>query len=217
VSPARRLLIVDDHPLFRAGLRKLLESEPGFEVCGEAGDAASAVASAKRLEPDLLLLDMAMPGGSGLEVLRLLSDVALPTRIIVLTAEIGRLESVQAVQLGAHGIILKAAASAVLFDCLRAVLEGDYWLGAVRLPSQDSSLVEALGGREAPGAFNLTRREREIIAALVDGLSNREIAQRFGVTEVTVKHHLANIFDKCGASNRLELAIFALRNGLARL
>jgi DNA-binding NarL/FixJ family response regulator len=121
------------------------------------------------------------------------------------------------VQLGARGIILKAAASDVLFDCMCAVLEGDYWLGDVRLPSQESLLVEALPRREAPGDFNLTRREREIIAALVYGLSNREIAQQFGVTEITVKHHLRSIFDKCGASNRLELALFALRRGLARL
>jgi DNA-binding NarL/FixJ family response regulator len=217
MSPARRLLIVDDHPLFRAGLRKLLESEPGFDVCGEAGDAATAVAATQRLAPDLLLLDMAMPGGSGLEVLRLLTDVPIPTHTIVLTAEIGRLETVQAVQLGARGIVLKAAASDVLFDCMGAVLEGDYWLGAVRLPSQESSLIEALHRREAPGDFNLTRREREIIAALVSGLSNREIAQQFGVTEITVKHHLRSIFDKCGSSNRLELALFALRHGLARL
>ena len=217
MSPARRLLIVDDHPLFRAGLRKLLESEPGFEVCGEAGDAASAVAATQRLAPDLLLLDMAMPGGSGLEVLRLLTGMAIPTHTIVLTAEIGRLETVQAVQLGARGIVLKAAASDVLFDCMWAVLAGDYWLGSVRLPSQESSLAEALHQRDAPRDFNLTRREREIIGALVDGLSNREIAEQFGVTEITVKHHLRSIFDKCGASNRLELALFALRHGLARL
>jgi two-component system, NarL family, nitrate/nitrite response regulator NarL len=216
--PPIRVVIVDDHPLFRDGLRKLLESEAGIAVCGEAGDAAAAVAAVREHRPDVALLDIAMPGATGLEVLRLLQDENAATRVLVLTASIGRSEAVQALQLGARGVILKASASQQLFDGIRAVTAGRFWIVSEPVADLDNALRQLLG-REPLDAkhFHLTPREREILAALVDGASNRDIAERFSLSEVTVKHHLKSIFDKCGTSNRLELVLFALRNGLARL
>lgn len=213
-----RIVIADDHQLFRDGLRNLLGSDPDFEVIGEAGDALAAVDAVRNLQPDVLLLDLAMPKASGLETLRLLIGHNLPTRVIVLTAAIGRIETVQAVQLGARGVVLKADASRLLFESIVAVADGHFWLGSQKLPDQEKALRKALNtGDQQPSEFDLSPREREIVAALAEGMSNREMAQRFGLSEVTVKHHLNSIFDKCGVSNRLELALFALRHGLARL
>jgi DNA-binding NarL/FixJ family response regulator len=213
-----RILIADDHPLFRDGLRTLLQSDARFAVVGEAGDAFAAVDAVRAHTPDVLLLDLAMPHASGLETLRALSRDPLPTRTIVLTAAIGRMETVQAVQLGARGVVLKADASQVLFDSIVAVVDGHFWLGSQQLPDQESALRKSLTPMDnADRDFDLSPREKEIVVALADGLTNRDIAERFGLSEITVKHHLRSIFDKCGVSNRLELALFALRRGLARL
>jgi len=215
-----RVVLVDDHPIFREGLRKLLESDMGMEVCGEAGDVNSALDAVRKLTPDVLLLDMAMPSASGLEVLRLLDYETTATRSLVLTASIARGEAVQALQLGARGVVLKAAASQVLSAAIHTVLAGGFWIDSAAFADVESCLRKLLGRTplgEGGNDFDLTAREQEILTALVDGSSNRDIAERFGVSEVTVKHHLNSIFDKCGTSNRVELVLFALRHGLARL
>lgn len=219
VTPIR-VVLVDDHPMFREGLRKLLESDMGMEVCGEAGDVSSALNSVRKLAPDILLLDMAMPGGSGLEVLRLLDYETTATRTLVLTASIARGEAVQALQLGARGVVLKAAASQVLSAAIHTVVAGGFWIDSNPFENVESCLRQLLGRTplgEPGNDFDLTAREQEILTALVDGSSNRDIAERLGVSEVTVKHHLNSIFDKCGTSTRVELVLFALRHGLARL
>lgn len=215
-----RVVLVDDHPMFREGLRKLIESEMGFDVCGEAGDARAAVDVVRALKPDILLLDMAMPDCSGLEVLRLLEYEDVPTRTLVLTASIGSGEAVQALQLGARGVIMKAAASQLLSDAVHAVLAGCFWVESASHRDVEGCLRVLLKRPRLDtedNDFGLTPREREVLTALVEGLSNRDIAARFGLSEVTVKHHLKSVFEKCGMSNRVELVLFALRNGLARL
>lgn len=212
---AIRILIADDHALFRAGLRKLLETEPDFEVLGEARNGEEALRLARALEPDVLLLDLAMPGVSGLEALREIGPTS-KLRALVLTASIETEQIVQALQLGARGVVLKDAATEILFKSIRAVMKGEYWVGREKV----SDLIEALQTPSRPvGAmerYGLTERELQVVAAIVEGLTNREIATKLSISEQTVKHHLTSIFDKVGVSNRLELAVFAVHNGLLR-
>jgi two-component system, NarL family, nitrate/nitrite response regulator NarL len=211
-----RIVLADDHPVFRDSLSALLRTDPAFDVIGEASDARTAVTAVVSLRPDVLLVDLSMPEASGLETLRLLMGESVSTRSIVLTAAIQRMEAVQAVQWGARGVVLKAEASSLLFQAIRAVADDQFWIGAQKLPDQDTALRRALEGPSVD-PFNLSPREREIVAALAEGLANRDVAKRLGVTEATIKHHLKNIFDKCGVSSRLELVLFAVSHGLARL
>jgi DNA-binding NarL/FixJ family response regulator len=212
-----RIVIADDHPIFRKGLKNVLEAEPGFVVVGEAGDGEEAVRLSRSLQPDVLLLDLAMPGANGMEALAELASAPLPVRTIVLTAAIEKPEIVKALQLGAAGVVLKASATELLFKGIRSVMAGQHWIGRECV----SDLVEALrsyvnGPAEKPTRqrFGLTARELEVTAAVVAGFSNKEIARKFSLSEDTVKHHLTNIFDKVGASNRLELALFAVHHRL---
>ena len=207
-----RIVIADDHPIFRHGLRRLLDSEPGMQVVAEASDARQAVELARQHLPDVLLLDLLMPNGGGLATLRELARDPIPTRVVLLTAAIDRAEQLSAVQLGVRGIVTKETATTVLLDCIRTVVAGELWVDrdAVR------DMVAALQlhpARRRP-ATGLTARELDIVAAIVDGASNREIADRCGLREQTVKNHLQRIFDKLGVSTRLELASYAVHHKL---
>jgi len=212
-----RILIADDHPIFRQGLRMLLEAEPGFQVVGEGRDGIEAVRLTRELGPDILLLDVAMPRADGLEALRELSASPTSTRVILLAAAIDRANIVRALQYGARGVVLKESATEVLLKGIRGVMAGQYWVGH----EQVSHLVAALRGlmsevepEASPQTFGLTEREIEIVAAITAGHVNKYIAEKLMISEKTVKHHLTNIFDKLGVSNRLELALFALHHRL---
>jgi DNA-binding NarL/FixJ family response regulator len=208
-----RIVTADDHPIFRDGLRRLLESQNGFQVVGEAGSASEAVRLVANLAPDVILLDLAMPDASGLDVLRALHASGATVRPVVLTATVDRPQILEALRLGARGIVLKESATALLYKCIHSVMAGEYWVGHDRM----SLLVDALRQAGTPPvapADTLTRRELHIIAAIVEGATNKEISAKLGLSEQTVKNHMSHIFDKLGVSNRLELALFAIHHKL---
>lgn len=205
--------------MFREGLRKLLESEAGVRVIGEAADGEETVRMVRQLHPHVLLLDLSMPKMAGIEVLRELSKLGLHTRIIVLTAEIEGGQIVEALQLGAHGIVLKESALQLLLKSIRCVHAGQYWVGQEGV----FDLIQALRQTVPPVAppvvnqdFGLTPRERQVIALVGGGYTNKDLARELSISENTAKHHLTNIFDKLGVSNRLELVLFAVEHGLIK-
>jgi len=213
-----RLVIADDHPIFRDGLRRLLEAEPDMKVIGEAKDGSEAVKLARQLKPDIMLLDLAMPKHPGLEALRELSDGgANSVRVILLTAAAEKNQIVEALQLGARGVVLKDSATQLLLKAIHTVMAGEYWVGreaVSNLVQYLRNLVQASTEAAKHKKFGLTPRELEIISAVVAGFANKEIAEYFKISEDTVKHHLSNIFDKLGVSTRLELALFAVNQAL---
>jgi len=214
-----RIVIADDHPIFRDGLRRLLEAEPGLKVIGEASDGAEAVKLARQLKPDILLLDLAMPRHPGLEALRELNfgPGSSGVRVILLTAAAEKAQIVEALQLGARGVVLKDSATQLLLKSIQAVMSGEYWVGresVSNLVQYLRNLVQSSGEEAKQKKFGLTPRELEIVSAVVAGYANKEIAEYFKISEDTVKHHLSNIFDKLGVSTRLELALFAVNQSL---
>lgn len=206
-----RIAIADDHQIFRDGLKRLLESEPGFTVVAEGADGTDAVRIARDVRPDVLLLDVAMPRMGGIEALAAPDIVS--TKVIVLTAAIAPSDLLQALQFGARGVILKDSATRQLIEGIHQVMEGKLLIA----PEVANDLAKAVqrAGAQRERSYGLTARELEIVQAIASGESNREIASRLSISLQTVKHHLTSIFDKTGTSTRLELALFAIRQGLA--
>ncbi len=210
-----RIVVADDHPIFREGLRRLLEAEARFHVVGQARDGLEAVQQVEALRPDVLLLDLAMPGAGGVEALQEIAERRLQVKVILLTASIDTTDSVRVLQLGARGVILKECATHLLCKCLDTVTSGGYWVGHERVSDIVQHLRAGVGRTQAPSpAAMLTKRELQIVAAILGGASNKDIGQQFNLSEQTVKNHLSHIFDKVGVSNRLELALYALHHKL---
>lgn len=212
-QPHATILIADDHQLFRESLKTLLEMRGEFRVVGQAADGRETIRLARELRPDVVLLDLFMPGTSGLAALRELSALTPPVRTLVLTAEAGDPDVVEALQLGARGVVLKQVATETLFTAIRAVMAGEHWVCHECV----GDLVERVRRRVQPAASSplpvpFTPRQLEIVSAIVAGGTNRDIAKQFSITPTTVKYHLTHMFEKVGVSNRIELARYALQH-----
>jgi DNA-binding NarL/FixJ family response regulator len=212
-----RVLIADDHPLFRDGLRSLLEAR-GIDVVAEARNGREAVEQAKRLKPDVALMDLNMPELGGLDATRLISAEQPEVKVVVLTASEDDADLFEAIKSGAQGYLFKNLDSAEFFRLLDGVAQGE--------PALTPGLARKLLGEFArpptpaatitpPAAQSLTEREREVLHLLVQGVtSNRDLAERLVVTENTVKYHLRNILDKLHVQNRAQVVAYAVRHGM---
>src|SRR6195256_4002848 len=227
-KPKIRIVVADDHPIFRDGLCRLLALEEDFEVVAQAQDGRQVLDVLQQHEPDILLLDLKMPGLDGLATLQRLQIAKNKTRVIVLTASDDKNEFVQAMKLGTSGIVLKQTATELLIKSIRKVHAGEIWLDShttaavirqfvandeAQSPMQ--SLPQAPPPRERERS-PLSQREREIVALVAQGFKNKEMAEKMFISEQTVQNHLHNIFDKLGVSDRLELALYAIHNNLHR-
>lgn len=212
------ILVADDEPLVREGLRALLSSQPDFIVVGQAHDERDALTRLRETTPDILLLDVAMLGPFGLDTLDAVnkSSTSRACQTIMITAATGKEDIVTWLRHGVRGILSRHSSIELIFKCIRTVHRGEVWIGRNMM----TPIVEALScsmhyeRRPSLCDFRLTRREHEILQLIVQGDTNKGIAGRLTVSEDTVKHHLTNIFDKTGASNRLELALFAVHHRL---
>ena len=212
-----RIVVADDHPVVRFGVKNMLLNDSRFEVVGEAEDGDKAVQETLELEPDILLLDLAMPKLPGLEAMRAIMSRSPRVKIVLLTSTISTQQVIEALQIGARGIVLKESVAGDLGEALLAVLNGDYWINGKRVVNLLSALHELMQKAAAVPerkTYGLTPRELEVVTCIVEGCSNKDIAKQFTISEETVKRHLSNIFDKTGVSTRLELALFAISHKL---
>lgn len=208
-----RLLLADDHPIVLDGLEQLFRLSRDFAVVGRCRDGEETLRALRRFRPDVLVLDVRMPRGDGLEVLRVLQKEALPTRVVLLTADLEETQMLAALQLGVGGIVLKEMAPRLLIDAVREVHAGGRWLDK---EFTNRALEKLLGqGPESRQAEPLlTPRELEIVRMISRGLRNRAIAEQLTISEGTVKIHLHNIYEKLAVSGRGELAFYARNKGI---
>ena len=205
-----RLLIVDDHPVVRDGLRGIFSGDPNYEVVGEAADGAQAVALAERLRPDVILIDLHMPGMDGVNAIRELVQLVPPPRILVLTTYDQDSDVLPAIEAGANGYLLKDAPRDELMRGVRAVAEGK----TVLSPSVAGRLVNQVRN---PQRETLSQREMEILRLVAAGTTNREIARSLFISEATVKTHLLHIYEKLGVADRAAAVSAAYQNGLLNI
>jgi DNA-binding NarL/FixJ family response regulator len=209
-----RILVADDHPMLREGLVGVLSTQPDFEVVGEASDGAEAVRLAETLHPDVILLDLEMPGTDGVAALEDLRDAGSEARAVVFTAYDTDERILGALRAGARGYLLKGASRAEIFSAIRTVHAG----GSLLQPDVTARLLAHIGRNdEGARADQLTPRELEVLGLISQGLQNSEIAAQLFVTERTVKFHVSSILAKLGADNRTEAVAIAARRGLIRM
>jgi NarL family two-component system response regulator LiaR len=214
-TPTIRILIVDDHAVVREGLRTLITTKPGMEVVGEAADGVEAVAQARSLQPDVILLDMVMPHQDGLQAIKAIKQQNPKARILVLTSFDDDERVFSAIKAGALGYLLKDSSPQQLLEAIHDVYHGRsslhpaIALKVIRELSQPSDLP--------PTEEPLTEREMETLRLIAQGLTNQEIADKLAISERTVGKHVSNILDKLHLANRTQAALYALRRGLASL
>jgi DNA-binding NarL/FixJ family response regulator len=208
-----RVVLSDDHPIVLGGLETLLRTEGDFEVVARCVNGREALEAVREHRPDLLVLDLRMPGMDGLEVLRRLREADPDSRVVILTGAVDEEEVLEAIRLGAKGVVLKEMAPSLLIQCLRKVHAGGRWL-------EDDTVGKALerllrreaGARELSQA--LTVREADVVRMVVRGHRNKEIAERLFVSEGTVKVHLHHIYEKLGIDGRMPLLLWAKEKGI---
>ncbi|CRK58912.1 putative two-component system response regulator [Alloactinosynnema sp. L-07] len=205
-----RILVVDDHPMVRQGLRTFLDVQDDMTVVGEASDGASCLEAAERLRPDVILLDLRMPGTDGVFALRGLRDRGNPARVLVVTSFVDPAAIIPAVRAGAAGYVYKDVNPSALVAAVRSVHAGHVLLH----PDVARLLAE---GDTRPGDLKLTSRELVVLGEVAQGLSNREIAKRLALSEKTVKAHMSAILGKLGMQDRTQAALYAVRMGLVSL
>jgi two-component system response regulator DegU len=214
----RRLVLVDDHTLFRDGLRTILQMEDDLEVIADVASAEDIVELVWQLKPDLLLLDIRMPTGNGLEAVPAVVRISPDTRVLVLTACDEQEEHVRALMLGAKGVVLKDSARTTLIEAIRTVCRGGFWIDPRmrRTVADEVAQSSTSGGSTRRGHTGLTDRELEIVRLVASGQKNKEVSAALTISERTVKTHLQNIFQKLGVRDRVALVMYALQHGLTQ-
>jgi DNA-binding NarL/FixJ family response regulator len=208
-----RVVLADDHAIVLSGLRRLFESDPGFAVVGACRSGEEAIAAVAGSDPDILVLDMRMPGMTGLDVLERLSESGARCRTVLLTAAMTDDEVLEAVNKGARGIVLKEASPETLLECVRRVNAGEQWLDRETMSRAFGRALRKQTAVKEAGRI-LTPRETEIVSMVAQGLRNKAIAERLSISEGTVKIHLHNIYEKVKVDGRLELVLWAQAKGL---
>jgi len=215
-----RVLVVDDHALFRRGLEMVLAQEPDIEVVGEAGDGAEAVERAADLLPDVVLMDVRMPRRSGIEACTAIKDVVPSARIIMLTISDEEGDLYEAIKAGATGYLLKEISIDEVATAIRAVAGGQSLISpsmASKLLSEFATLIKRDGDRQQVPAPRLTDRELEVLRLVARGLNNRDIAKQLYISENTVKNHIRNILEKLQLHSRMEAVVYAVREKLLEI
>jgi len=210
-----KVLIADDHPLFRQGIKQILELEKDITVVAQAANGDDAVQLAREQKPDVILMDINMPGSNGLQAIKEIKDENINSKIIVLTIHEDREYLIKTIQMGAEGYVLKDAEPQVLIDAIRNVHMGQSYIQ----PNMTKELVMefnriTLNNRERNGENRLTAREREVLKLIAEGMINKEIATKLYISEKTVKNHVSSIFRKLNVSDRTQAAIYAIKHNI---
>lgn len=208
-----RTVLADDHPIFLDGLSQLLSLEEDIAVVAACVNGEETLAAVKKHRPDILVLDIRMPGKSGLDILREMKRLDIDTKVVLLTANASTDEVIEAVRLGAHGLVLKEMTSRLLLQCLRAVHEGHQWLDKDSVAKALQHVVQKDSAQHDITAV-LTPREREVLKLTTRGLKTKQIAAHLNIAEGTVRIHLHSIYEKLHVDGRVELALYAREHGI---